>query len=288
MARTKAEIRQWLDSQVGGSLAKPNGEYRGECVSFIQQLLAFLGASSGNVAMGHAKDFGNSLVRNGIADNSDGWLRVVVNPSMAVGYGHIWIDLMGEANYEQNGAQASRVTKNTRPYSQRVQVVTLDKWVSPDQINSQGGGSIMETLKSMYWRLLGRAADNDGLQHHASNVGSKGWEFVYNDLKNSTEGQNDWNRRNPDRVRELEVVNNQKDQMISELRVALANEQAKPPREVVKEVTKIIEKPVEVVKEVYVHDKATADNVSGIYKMVQSIFDYFSGQFKTFKKYIKK
>ena len=138
----------------------------------------------------------------------------------------------------------------------------------------------------MYWRLLGREADAGGIQHHAANVGSKGWEFVYNDLKNSTEGQNDWNRRNPDRVAQLETANNQKDQIINELRAALANEQAKPPKEVIKEVEKIVEKPVEVVK--YVHDEDTKNNVSAIKNMVQSLFDYFNGQYKTFKKYIKK
>lgn len=150
------------------------------------------------------------------------------------------------------------------------------------------GGNTVETIKSMYWRLLGREADAGGIQHHAANVGSKGWEFVYNDLKNSAEGQRDWDRRNPTRVSQLEAANNQKDQIINELRAALANEQAKPPKEVVKEVIKIVEKPVEVVKEVYTHDKETADNVSAIRNMVQSLFDYFNGQYKTFKKYIKK
>lgn len=287
MARTRAEVRQWLDSQVGKSLPKPNGEYIGECVSFIQQLLAFLGASSGNVAMGHAKDFNNGLLGNGLANNGDGWLKIGVNPSMGGGYGHVWVDLAGEANYEQNGARSRTITKNTRPLSQASQIVNLDKWIiNNDDVAS--GGNTVETIKSMYWRLLGREADAGGIQHHSANAGSKGWEFVYNDIKNSAEGQNDWSRRNPGRVAQLETANNQKDQIINELRVALANEQAKPPKEVVKEVIKIVEKPVEVVKEVYTHDKETADNVSATRKMVQSIFDYFSGQFKTFKKYIKK
>lgn len=156
--------------------------------------------------------------------------------------------------------------------------------VSYGQEITQGGNTV-DTLKSMYWRLLGREADAGGLQHHSTNVSKKGWEFVYNDLKNSAEGQNDWNRRNPDRVVQLETANNQKDKIISDLKVALANEQSKPPKEVVKEVEKIIEKPVEVVK--YVNDQQTKDDVSAIRKMVQSIFDYFAGQYKTFKKYIK-
>ena len=53
--------------------------------------------------------------------------------------------------------------------------------------------------------------------------------------------------------------------------------------EVVKEVTKIVEKPVEVVKveTVYTHDQETKN-------MITSIFNYFAGQFKSFTKYIKK
>lgn len=70
------------------------------------------------------------------------------------------------------------------------------------------------------------------------------------------------------------------------VQLALANEQAKPPQEVIKEVVKIVEKPVEV--KVYTHDEVTAQNVGKILVMVTAIFDYFKGQYKTFAKYIKK
>jgi hypothetical protein len=72
-------------------------------------------------------------------------------------------------------------------------------------------------------------------------------------------------------------------QQLADVKNALTNEQAKPPKEVVKEVIKIVEKPVEVIKEVpvYTHDAETKN-------MIKSIYDYFSGQFKSFKKYIKK
>lgn len=83
-----------------------------------------------------------------------------------------------------------------------------------------------------------------------------------------------------------EAYRNQREankQKIKDLEVALANEQAKPPKEVIKEVVKIVEKPVEVIKEVpvYTHDVETKN-------MIKSIYDYFVGQFKTFTKYIKK
>ena len=74
---------------------------------------------------------------------------------------------------------------------------------------------------------------------------------------------------------------------LASVQQALANEQAKPPKEVVKEVTKIVEKPVEVVKveTKYVHDEETKQNVNTILKFVTSIYNYFAGQFKSFKKY---
>ena len=148
------------------------------------------------------------------------------------------------------------------------------------------GGSTVDTIKSMYWRLMGRQADDGGIAHYTEQVRLNGWEFVYNDLKNSNEGQADWERRNPSRVDVLEDGMRQRDAKIAELTVALANEQGKPPREVVKEVIKIVEKPVET--PIYLHDEETKQNVNKILGMTTSIFNYFAGQYKTFSKYIKK
>ena len=136
MARTKQEIRNWLDSQVGQKVNAKAGIYNGQCVSLIKALMEYLGVPEPYKARGNAKDVGDTLLREGIAGNGDGWLRVVVNRGMGViggvTYGHIWIDLANEANYEQNGAKALHTTKNTRPYSQRQQVVNLDKYIKAD------------------------------------------------------------------------------------------------------------------------------------------------------------
>lgn len=79
-------------------------------------------------------------------------------------------------------------------------------------------------------------------------------------------------------------------QQLADIAKALANEQAKPPKEVVKEVVKIVDRPVEVIKEVpvYTHDTETKENVNKILGMVTSIFNYFAGRYKSFKGYIKK
>lgn len=136
MARTKNEIRAFLDSQVGNKVNVKCGIYNGQCVSLIKALLEFLGVPDPYAARGNAKDVGDTLVRQNIAENGKGWLTVVVNKSMGningVTYGHIWIDLTGEANYEQNGARALHTTKNTRPISQGQQFVNLDKWLKEE------------------------------------------------------------------------------------------------------------------------------------------------------------
>lgn len=136
MARTKAEVRAWLNSQVGKKVNAKAGIYNGQCVSLIKALLEFLGAPNPYAARGNAKDVGDTLLRQNIAEKGDGWLRVVINRSMGniggVTYGHIWVDLKNETNYEQNGARALYTTKGTRPYSQRQQVVNLDKYIKAE------------------------------------------------------------------------------------------------------------------------------------------------------------
>jgi LysM repeat protein len=151
MARTKQEIRNFLDSQVGKKVNAKAGVYNGQCVSLIKALLEFLGAPAPYSARGNAKDVGDTLVRQGVAKAGDGWLRVVVNRSMGViggvRYGHIWIDLKNETNYEQNGARALYTTKGTRPYSQRQQVVNLDKYIKADPPKKPAASTSTYTVK---------------------------------------------------------------------------------------------------------------------------------------------
>ena len=132
MSRARQEVRIWLDRQVGKSIAKTDGGYPGQCVSLIQSLLAFLSASDGKTAMGNAKGFGDSLLARKIAKNGKVWLNICVNRDMGWGYGHVWIDLYNETNYEQNGVQALVTTKGTRPFSQAQQVLNLDAYIKDD------------------------------------------------------------------------------------------------------------------------------------------------------------
>ena len=148
MARTKQEVRNFLNSQVGQRVNAKAGIYSGQCASLIKALLEFLGAPDPYAARGHAKDYGDTLLRQGIATNARGWLNVVVNRGMGViggvTYGHIWIDLAGEANFEQNGARALCTTKNTKPISQGQQIINLDKWIGEEMT--------IPDADNYYWR----------------------------------------------------------------------------------------------------------------------------------------
>lgn len=137
MTRTKQEVRDFLNSQVGQSVNEKCGEYQGQCVSLIKALLEFLGAPNPYAARGDAIIVDDTLLRQGLAQEGKGWLTIVVNKTMGyiggVHYGHIWIDLMNEANYEQNGSKALYTTKNTRPITQGQQFVNLDNFITEDK-----------------------------------------------------------------------------------------------------------------------------------------------------------
>ena len=145
----------------------------------------------------------------------------------------------------------------------------------PDQqVNAAPAGGTVDTIKSMYWRLLGREADQGGIDTYTKAADEKGWQFVYNDLKNSAEGQRDWQRRSPDAVAALEASNNANaakvrdlENQLAQVQQALVNAQNKPPEVVTKEVEKIVTKEVPV----YTVDEQTRASVANIEKMVASI-----------------
>lgn len=137
MSKTRQEIRNHLDSLVGTKVVCTNNRsLDGQCVTLIKNLLAFLGCPTAWNARGNAKDVAAKYVADGIAKNGDGWLRVCTNKGMGGGYGHVWIDLQDETNYECNGAKALHVTKGTRPISQAQTIVNLDQWVKADASGS--------------------------------------------------------------------------------------------------------------------------------------------------------
>ncbi len=162
MARTKAEIRAFLDGQVGKIAPHPGyPSLNGQCVTLTKALMEFLGVPNPYAARGDAINAGDTYIRQGLGTAGKGWLTIVVNRDMGyiggVHYGHIWIDVQGEANYEANGARALYTTKNTRPISQGQQFVNFDKWVKEDNPMSVTDLGIARILS---FGILGRNGSN--------------------------------------------------------------------------------------------------------------------------------
>jgi hypothetical protein len=151
MARTKAEVRAFLDSKVGTIVPHPGyPDLNGQCVTLTKALMEFLGVPNPYAARGNARDAGDTYIRQGIGTEGKGWLTILVNRDMGyiggVRYGHIWIDLQGEANYESNGNRALYTTKNTRPFTQGQQFINFDKWIGDDEVK-------IGKEDNWYWRF---------------------------------------------------------------------------------------------------------------------------------------
>lgn len=166
MARTKAEIRAFLDSKVGHTCVdKSDARLNGQCVCLIKNLMEFLGVPNPYGARGNAKDAGDAYIAQGIGTAGRGWLTVCINRSMGGGYGHIWCDLLNEANYESNGVIPLVTTKNTRPVQQAQQFVNFDKWIIEEEEVKPTRQQVIDTF-NMY--LLKPPVDDKQINYYTA------------------------------------------------------------------------------------------------------------------------
>lgn len=175
--RTRAEVRAYLDALVGTIVVnKGDSDYNGQCVTLTKALMEFLGVPNPYAARGDAINAGDTYIRQGIGTSGRGWLTICVNRDMGyiggVHYGHIWIDLLNEANYESNGARALYTTKNTRPVTQAQQFVNFDKWIGDEEMPIQDTDNEYARWRDLGWRLRGRELSRG--EFRASAVG-KTW-----------------------------------------------------------------------------------------------------------------
>lgn len=183
MARTRQEVRDFLNALQGLMVNEKCGIYNGQCVSLIKALLEFLGAPNPYAGRGNAITVGDTLVRQGIAANAPGWLNVCVNRDMGRifengvwnNYGHIWLDLSGEMNIEQNGSRALRTTKNTRPISQAQQIVNLDQYINEEGAMANPNNGDVDNILGELW---GRKPNPEDYGYT-----KQSWhDFIYNAL----------------------------------------------------------------------------------------------------------
>jgi len=129
--KNKQEIREYLQSIVGTSQV-PGQDYQGQCVSLIKALFAFLDVPNPYGARGNATDTATNYCNEGIARPGGGWLQVCVNHNDAQGLGHVWLDLAGEANYQQNANSNPTVQSGTADIAHAQTICNLDQWVAAD------------------------------------------------------------------------------------------------------------------------------------------------------------
>ena len=179
-----------------------DGDLTGQCVSLVKWFGAEMcDLPNAGAARGNAKDFGDTLVRQGLAYEVAAGARqqgdLVVWPQDGGGYGHIGVLLSGDRVFEQNVAlpgSSTRVVAGNTVYSSRI---------DPLYANWRRGGSRFyrmrnyvgnrpsvsdDQIRQVYREVLEREADESGINHYRQQA-AKGWNIdqIRSDLMNSNE-----------------------------------------------------------------------------------------------------
>lgn len=263
---TREQAIDWCKAQLGKALDY-DGQYSAQCVDFFnfyyRQLTGRNPYSDGFGVPG-AKDLWN--VRVGDFEyiaNDPNDVNQLPSPGDIIiysgnmpgtgGYGHVAI--VGESKnvyYEQNYG-GMFVKRNTRQFNGHE-----IGWLSFKGFNQGGDMAINpDFIRNMFRWVGGReASDQDIATHMTGTPQSLLDGFIRHDdlevkrLRNALAGTR---------------------QQLVDVQTALANEQAKPPKEVVKEVEKIVEKIVEVEKPV-IQPFTDKDGVNWLTSLLRRIF----------------
>ena len=179
-----------------------DGDLTGQCVSLVKWFGAEMcDLPNPGAARGNAKDFGNTLVNQGlayeVAPNQRQQGDLVVWQQDGGGYGHIGVLLSGDRVFEQNVAlpgSSARVVAGNTVYSSRI---------DPLYANWRRGGARFyrmrnyvgnrpsvsdEQIRQVYREVLEREADEGGINHYRQQA-AEGWTIdqIRSDLMNSNE-----------------------------------------------------------------------------------------------------
>lgn len=152
---TIEEFRAWAQSQ--GSVAKyTDGQYKGQCVSLINQYLARVyGIQAG--AWGNAKDWATNANVLSYFDKVSSPQAGDIGISGATKtnpYGHIWIYLSPTQVLEQNGRVALRVTVNPPLFSPIA--ILRRKGTGSSVATIQNADNWYWRCNDTHWRIRGR------------------------------------------------------------------------------------------------------------------------------------
>lgn len=179
-----------------------DGDLTGQCVS----LAKWFGAEmcelpNPGAGRGHAKDFGNTLVNQGlayeVAANQRAQGDIVVWPLDGGGYGHIGVLLSGDRVFEQNVAlpgSSTRVIAGNTVYSSRIDPLYVNWRRGAPRFyrmrNYVGNRPSVsdDQIRQVYREVLEREADEGGINHYRQQAAG-GWTIdqIRSDLMNSNE-----------------------------------------------------------------------------------------------------
>lgn len=179
-----------------------DGDLTGQCVS----LAKWFGAEmcelpNPGAGRGHAKDFGNTLVNQGLAYEVAADQRaqgdIVVWQQDGGGYGHIGVLLSGDRVFEQNVAlpgSSTRVIAGNTVYSSRIDPLYVNWRRGAPRFyrmrNYVGNRPSVsdDQIKQAYRDILEREADEGGINHYRQQAAG-GWTIdqIRSDLMNSNE-----------------------------------------------------------------------------------------------------
>lgn len=212
----------------------------GQCVSLAKWYIGEMcDVGDWQSARGDAKNFGDTLVSQGLATPADSPKRgdIVIWKSDGGGYGHIGVVLSNNMVFEENvhiaGVSSKTLSDGTVVYASRNNFPINASWRkgSPsyyrlkNYVENKGEDMIDRgTLDLLYSLILGRAADQGAVDHY---VGHYTTSFVVSDLNNSGEAAqkraNDANIINTGRT----AINDDWAGQIHGLQASLSAEQAK-------------------------------------------------------------
>lgn len=174
----------------------------GQCVSLVKWFGAEMcDLPNPGAARGNAKDFGNTLVNQGlayeVAANQRAQGDLVVWQQDGGGYGHVGVLLSGDRVFEQNVAlpgSSMRVVAGNRVYSSRIDPLYASWRKGAPRFyrmkNYVGNKPQVsdDQIRQAYRNILEREADGGGLSHYRMQA-SRGWtiEQIRSDLMNSNE-----------------------------------------------------------------------------------------------------
>lgn len=179
-----------------------DGDLTGQCVSLVKWFGAEMcDLPNPGAARGNAKDFGNTLVNQGlayeVAANQRAQGDIVVWQQDGGGYGHIGVLLSGDRVFEQNVAlpgSSTRVIAGNTVYSSRIDPLYAN-WrrggVRVYRMRNYVGNrpSVSDDqIKQAYRDILEREADEGGINHYRQQAAG-GWSIdqIRSDLMNSNE-----------------------------------------------------------------------------------------------------